>query len=67
MYHKGQLNEVYKEVRRYGKIHHLEDVEHSGGLSTYAYIEHKQTFWEFELVRGDVVECSWKLENNWPF
>lgn len=61
------LEEAYKDVRRYGKIHHLEDVDQSGTLVTYAYIEHKDLFWEWELVKGEVLSVSWRKENNWPF
>lgn len=61
------LDEAYKDVRRYGKIHHLSDVDQNGTLVTYAYIEHKGLFWEWELVKGEVLSVSWTEENNWPF
>lgn len=61
------LEEVYKDVRRYGNIHHLEDVNQPEGLVTYAYIEYKNLFWEFELLKGEVLSAGWNKENNWIF
>lgn len=53
----GALNEVYKECRRYGVVNYQEDVD----LTRYVYITHKELYWEFELIGGDVVSSSWKV------
>lgn len=61
------LNDVYKDVRRYGNIKHLSDVEYNGIVTTYAYIEYKDLSWEFELEKGEVISAQYATENNWIF
>ncbi len=65
-YNNGQLEEVYKEVRRYGVI--VKDVEWSiadggryDGAWRHMWINHHGLGWSFELHNGELFAAGYNL------
>lgn len=55
LYNANRYNELYKDVRRYGTI--TNDVNHE--TVRVLHITHHNVFWDFELVKGEVVHCGY--------
>lgn len=59
---KGWLDDVYKDVRRYGRIVQDSTQEDEQGVEArFINIEHKGRLWSFVITLGHVNEAGWKL------
>jgi hypothetical protein len=58
----GHLNDVYKDVRRYGDITSDSTQKDRDGIETrYITIKHKERIWSFSITLGEVHRAGWKL------
>lgn len=58
----GFLNDVYKEVRRYGVIKDTVNFQHHGKYAMNIEISYKGLIFEFELCNGEVVYARYEIE-----
>ncbi len=56
-------NRLYKDCRRYGKIHSITDTQHNEGVLTVVSIVYQDLFYTFELLRGEVLDVEIKPLN----
>jgi hypothetical protein len=58
----GHLDDVYKDVRRYGDITSDSTQEDNNGIETRSIcIEHKGRIWSFGITLGEVHRAGWEM------
>jgi hypothetical protein len=58
----GHLDDLYKDVRRYGNITTDNTQEDSDGIETRSIsIKHKGRVWNFSITLGEVHRAGWEL------